>query len=212
MKKSIMIFALIILLLINIETLLKEYAGLFYINNATKGADAIIILGGGVHTRPEHAVKLYKDNYGKRVYVTNISASENAYPNIFKSDTELTFDIFEFENIPLIKIPNINDRYATSTFDEAHDVYNHFKDYENFHLIIVTDDFHSRRALYAFKKVFSNYKRKWIIEISAVDSKIYTQSNWWKTEKGLRKYLLEPIKFLFYFFNNKTTDYINKRN
>ena len=50
-------------------------------------------------------------------------------------------------------IPSKDDG-ATSTFDEAFDALSFAKENNWKRIIIVTDNFHTRRALHAFEKVF----------------------------------------------------------
>ena len=47
--------------------LLTAYAKFFTVSNATKGADAIVVLAGGITTRFPRAVGLYKQGYAKQI-------------------------------------------------------------------------------------------------------------------------------------------------
>jgi len=95
---------------------------------------------------------------------------------------------------------------ATSTFDEAYDL-RIFCEKENLkHLIIVTDSFHSRRALYAFKKVFQGSNI--IVEASAASNEVFSEENWWLSDRGIAAYLLEPIKLAVYLLSSKNVSFV----
>lgn len=185
------------------EKLLTSYAQLFTVNTATKGADAIFILGGNPKTRPAKAVELVKDGYTQKVFMTKIKDKALKYQELFVTEEQLTEKILKSEDLTLEIIPCIKEGGATSTFDEAYSLANYVKKYNLKHIIIVTDAFHTRRAQYAFKKVFELQSVNTKLEVAAAYNGVYLEDNWWKTEKGLRSYIIEPIKFFFYIFNSR---------
>jgi uncharacterized SAM-binding protein YcdF (DUF218 family) len=106
----------------------------------------------------------------------------------------------EFEVVPSPK------GGATSTFDEAYDLLALCSKEKLKNLIIVTDSFHTRRALYAFKKVF---RRSGItVEASAAPNEIFNEENWWQSDRGISAYLLEPIKFAVYILSSKNVSFV----
>ena len=74
------------------------------------------------------------------------------------------------------------------------------------HLIIVTDNSHTRRALYAFKKVFQGSAVR--IEAMGAPNHIYNEQNWWKTDSGISAYLLEGVKYIVYLLNDKNPSFV----
>ena len=95
---------------------------------------------------------------------------------------------------------------ATSTFDEAYDLLQ-FCEKENLkHLIIVTDSFHTRRALYAFRKVFQGSNIN--VEASAALNEVFSEEDWWRSDKGISVYILEPIKLFVYMFSSKNVSFV----
>lgn len=67
MMKKVFFYILIFLILIVFGIinyypfLLTTYAEFFTVNNATKGADAIVVLSGNIETRFPRAVQLFKE-------------------------------------------------------------------------------------------------------------------------------------------------------
>src|ERR1017187_4105285 len=55
--------------------LLRSAASLWIINDPLQHADAIVLLGGGLETRPFAAARLYRDGYAPRILVARPKAS-----------------------------------------------------------------------------------------------------------------------------------------
>ena len=196
------------LLLSQYETLLVEYANFFTVDNATKDAEAVIVvLSGGPATRIPKAIELYKSRYGKMLLLTTTPPINTELPIEFTTELLMAKKIVKTLNFqtPMRVVPSLKGG-ATSTFDEALDLLDFCNKEKIKHLILVTDAFHTRRALYAFEKIFSGNNIK--LEIAAAKNSVYDQSNWWKTERGLSQYLLEPIKFVVYLFSRENATFI----
>ena len=74
------------------------------------------------------------------------------------------------------------------------------------HIIIVTDSFHSRRAFFAFKKIFKSSNIK--VEVSAAPNEIFNEENWWFSDLGILSYVSEPIKFVAYLLYEQNASFI----
>ncbi len=86
---------------------------------------------------------------------------------------------------------------ATSTFDEAEDVLLYAKQKNWKHVIIVTDEFHTRRAYIAFHKVLKGSSV--VIEVAGAPNEVFNEFNWWKKDLGILCYLSELIKLPVYW-------------
>ena len=60
-------------------------------------------------------------------------------------------------------------------------------------IIIVTDNFHTRRALHAFEKVF--HGSGMVVQASGAENDVFSSENWWKSDRGILSYFSETIKF-----------------
>lgn len=181
--------------------LLTAYAAAFQIDNASKGADAIVILGGNVETRPDHAAKLVREGYASTLLLTTLRPMTSKHQTILRHETELAQEILATYNLKAKVIPSLKSG-ATSTFDEAYDLVAYMEEHPMKHVILVTDAFHTSRAHYAFSKIFEVMgKEDIVIEMAAAPNEIFDNSNWWRTERGLKAYILEPVKYLFYRFS-----------
>ena len=103
-------------------------------------------------------------------------------------------------------VPSRSGTGAVSTFDEAWDVLLFSQRNGYSRLIIVTDDFHTRRALYAFRKVFQGSGI--IIEAMGAPNAVFDAQNWWRSDAGLKAYLLEPMLFCVYLFTRANVEFL----
>ena len=207
-KVIISLIAILILMLSQYKLLLTGYARFFTIDNPAYGVNApIVVLAGGIVTRLPKALELYEKGYGKRVLLTSERRLNSRVAHLFPTDEQQAEKIAQALNIKVKfeVVPSLKGG-ATSTFDEAYDLLAFCSKEKLKHLIIVTDSFHTRRALYAFKKVFQGSGVN--VEASAALNEIYSEENWWHSDKGISAYLLEPIKLAVYMLSNKNVSFI----
>jgi uncharacterized SAM-binding protein YcdF (DUF218 family) len=210
MKRKIFIslIVMVILLLSQYKLLLTSYANFFTIDNSTHGVNApILILAGGAATRVPKALELIAKGYGNRLLLTTERPLNSKVAHLFSTNEQTAKRISQELNIQaeLEVVPSLKGG-ATSTLDEAHDLLAFCTKEKIKHLIIVTDAFHTRRALYAFKKVFQGSDIK--VEASAAPNEIFNEESWWHSDRGISAYLLEPVKFSVYILSSKNVSFI----
>ena len=197
------VFSTLILLLLvwsSKSFILTHYANFFFIDNASKEADAIIILSGGKVTRTPKGIELWEKKFAPLIFLTDEKQRISGYQHLEVSNLEFARRVARYsniDNIPWAIIPSISGG-ATSTFDEAEDSLIFARKQEWNHIIIVTDHFHSRRALHAFKKVFRKSGIK--VEVGAANNDIFDATNWWTSDRGISSIILETIKYPIYVF------------
>lgn len=209
MKRIVLVLVLCGLVVAGIQyqSILRAHARFFTVDNATPGADAILILGGNNLTRVPKALELYRDGYAPRLLLTTVKPIKRQFAHLLQDRREQAERIAshlsieaEFETLPSRK------EGATSTFDEAHDLLA-FSRQENLRrVIIVTDDFHTRRALLAFSKVLGDSPVA--IEAAAARNDIFNEDNWWRSDLGIGTYVVEPVKYLVYLFTDRNVEAI----
>ena len=205
-KRKIIIglIAILILLLSQYELLFTGYARFFTIDNPTYGVNAPIVLLSGGFLK---AFELYEKGYGKRLLLTterHLNAKvAHLFPTVKQKAEKIAqaLDIqAEFETVPSLK------GGANTIFDKAYDL-RFFCEKRNLkHLIIVAASFQSRRALYAFNKVFQGSGI--VVEVSAASNEVFNEENWWLSDRGIAAYLLEPIKFVVYLLSSKNVSFV----
>ena len=211
MKKWLIVFisitAIVATAIFQYHPILSNYAEFYTVNNATSGADAIVVLSGGNATRIPHALKLFSENYAPRLLLTDEKKRVMRFAHLFATNEEIAQAMIdELELIvPITTVPSLKGG-ATSTFDEAYDLITFSKTAGFKRLILVTDSFHTRRAYHAFKAVFSGSDIH--IEISAAKNDIFNESNWWLSDQGISAYVLESIKYPVYLLSSRNATFI----
>jgi len=203
MKQIIILIVTIAIFLLFLPQLLSGYAKLFSKEVLFESSDAIVILSGNPQTRANRAIELFKSHSFTKVYMTQ--TPKNAH-DIQKS---MLTKIMQTEGINFFVIPSLKNG-ATSTYDEAKDVALYAKKLDWKKVIIVTDEFHSARAYYAFKKVFNILESKTQIGIATAKNSIFNVDNWFKSDSGISAYILEALKFSVYFFKSSNLGFIEQ--
>ena len=193
------LFLTFVLAFIFRKPLLTGYAHLFSVHTATKGADALICLSGGKITRVPETLRLWNQGYAPSVYLTDEKKRNKEFSKLETSDLEFASEVVKRMelNATWQTIPSVGDG-ATSTFDEAEDVLAYGKDKGWKRIIIVTDEFHTRRARYAFEKIFDDSGIE--VEVAGAPNEVFSDDDWWQSDSGISCYFLETIKFPVYFF------------
>lgn len=169
-----------------------------------------MILSGNEQTRPDQAARLIQEGYSDRLYHTDQKQYNSKHRDILGHPFDKAQAILATYNLSADIIPSIKEG-ATSTFDEAYDLVAFLRAHPMKHIILVTDTFHTARAHYAFRKVLDQHDHTDLrIEMSAAPNDIFDENNWWKSEKGITAYILEPFKYLFYLFNTSNATIIQE--
>ena len=189
------------------RSILTAYAKFFTVNNATPGADVIVVLSGGKDTRIPHALKLFEEGYAPEILLTDEKKRNFRFAHLFPTNEMIAQTMIE-ELEMSVPVSTIRSQKggATSTFDEAYDLLKLSEKKRYGHLILVTDAFHTRRAYHAFQTVFEDTEIK--IEMSASSNEIFNVNNWWTSDQGISAYVLESIKYPVYLLSSRNVTFI----
>ena len=189
------------------RSILTAYAKFFTVNNATPGADVIVVLSGGKDTRIPHALKLFEEGYAPEILLTDEKKRNFRFAHLFPTNEMIAQTMIE-ELEMSVPVSTIRSQKggATSTFDEAYDLLKLSEKKRYGHLILVTDAFHTRRAYHAFQTVFEDIEIK--IEMSAASNEIFNVNNWWTSDQGISAYVLESIKYPVYLLSSRNVTFI----
>ena len=103
------------------------------------------------------------------------------------------------ENIPSNNI--LLEDKSTSTLEEAKYSLGILKKYNIKSIILITNDYHSRRAYNVFEKIYKNSGIK-IISCPAKSKEINIKE-WWKDNYSSEIYFMEILKTIWYFVKHK---------
>ncbi len=212
MKKFLISVTVVILiifvLLTQYQFLLTRYALFFRVTNASKGADALVVLAGGIVTRLPCAITLYQQGYAPRIILTQTRHPNPKLKHLWDNEWNIAPVIVKELNVTvnLIYLTSLKKGGVTSTFDEAYDIKDYSLKHHFKHLIIVTDANHTRRALYAFEKVMKGTGVR--LEAMGAENDVFNETNWWQSDQGLSAYFMEGVKYIVYHLSDKNLSFI----
>jgi uncharacterized SAM-binding protein YcdF (DUF218 family) len=178
--------------------ILTLYAHLFTLQNAEKGADAIICLSGSRQTRNPESLRLWNQGYAQRLFVTEVKPQNKEFNPLELSHLEFAHEVARLMKLEAKweLLPSLAGG-ATSTFDEAEDALAYGQRANWKRIIIVTDEFHTRRAHLAFSKVFAGSGLD--VQVAGAPNEVFAVDDWWKSDRGILAYLGETIKYPVYW-------------
>lgn len=154
-------------------------------------ADAIVVLGGGSGSREELAVALFEKGYASAL----VSSGEAPrLPGFTQSFAQLSADYMVSLGAPreaMILFPD-----TTSTRDEALACLQLAREKGLDTLLVITDNYHTRRARLTFRKVFADSGVR--IVLVGAEPEWFSVNAWWTQERSLQAVLEEYLKLVLY--------------
>ncbi len=192
MKKRIFLIALfgvLVALFLLRRPLLTAIAEFLIVPDRPRKADVIIVLSGDASGgRVVKGVELFKKGYAKKIIMSGGKLQWNTYePEIMKNHA-IHLGMAE-GNIVIITQGGSTNNQATklTLFMQEHGLRS---------ALLVTSDFHSRRARYIFKKKF--LKEGLDLQICTSHSKEFNPSEWWTNTNSAETVFYEYTKLIWY--------------
>jgi uncharacterized SAM-binding protein YcdF (DUF218 family) len=161
-------------------------------------ADILFLLNGEESTRSFRAATLYHAGLAQNVV---IASEESISRSTFcrKCTTARTSESFLREfGVPASSIVEVRTPGGVkSTFDEANVCFAYVRRLPAIRrIIVVTSEFHSRRARWIFRRVFSGSPVQ--IRVAATPNRRYSERTWWRRRDGQLGVSREYLKFAYY--------------
>ena len=115
-------------------------------------ADAIMVLGGGLPRRPIEAARLYRAGLAPRVLYSDVTTNQLAQLGMDKPETTLTREVLIQQGVPESALQCVG-HGVSSTYLESLAVRDWVRQAGAKSVIIPTDEFHTRRVRWVFRKV-----------------------------------------------------------
>jgi uncharacterized SAM-binding protein YcdF (DUF218 family) len=178
------------------EALLRSAADLWIVSDPITPADAVVILGGGLNTRPFEAADLYSKRLVKKVLLSEVEDTRSVGIGALPGHTELNRKILLRLGVPDSAIETFGIANK-NTWDEAVALKVWADRNAVSVLIIPTEIFTARRVRWTFRREFAGTGIR--IEVPSFDPQtVYTRAEWWKTEDGVLTFQNEVLKYLYY--------------
>jgi uncharacterized SAM-binding protein YcdF (DUF218 family) len=176
-------------------------ARLLIVREPMTQVDAIVVLSGSAtfRERMQHAAALYSEGRAQRIILTNdnlksgwsSAAQRNPYYHELAKE-ELVRAGVPAQNIEIIMVPIVG------THDEALKLKEYCEKHGIRSIVVVTSAYHSRRALWTFRRIFEGTGKQ--IGIDPADAGIETPApaTWWLHRTGWEMVPTEYVKMMVY--------------
>jgi uncharacterized SAM-binding protein YcdF (DUF218 family) len=177
------------------EHLLRVAAALWIVSDPVTRADAIVVLGGGLETRPFAAAELWRRGLADKILISQGSEERAVSIGVVPSHTELNREILLKLGIPAGVVETFGTA-SRNTRDEALALRKWAELNGTSVFIIPSEIFSARRVRWIFRHEFSGTGV--LIEVPSIESPEYTRWDWWKTEPGVIAFQTEFMKYIYY--------------
>jgi uncharacterized SAM-binding protein YcdF (DUF218 family) len=186
---SLLFLVLIVAALYVVRYPLLRAAGEFWVvEDPPQAADAIVILGDDnfYADRAERAAELYRAGWAPRI------VASGRYLRPYLSVAELMQRDLTLRGIPPAAIVPFPQR-AENTREEAAELAKLFSQQGWHRILLVTSNYHTRRARYICERLFPAGTQ---LFIQAARDTVYDPGAWWKTRIGVRTFAKESLGML----------------
>jgi len=163
-------------------------AGRMLVEDAPQPADLILVLAGETNHRPARALQLLHQGYGRRVLI-DVPADAKIY-----DVTQLELADRYIHNLPDSASVRLCSVHGLSTRDETQDVKKCLTAEDGTRILIVTSDFHTRRAL----SIFRHQLRDKSFSIAASHDPAEFGTRWWTHREWAKTCAYEWVRTLWW--------------
>jgi DUF218 domain-containing protein len=162
-------------------------SGRFLVVNQPRKSEVMVVLAGETNRRPARGLELLDQGYASRM-ILDVPADSKIY-----QWNEVEIARKYVEGLPQAGSITICPIYAHSTRDEAQDVSRCLQGSGARRILLVTSDFHTRRALSIFNRVLpADYS-----VAAAFDPREFGVQ-WWRHREWAKTNLVEYTKFVWW--------------
>jgi uncharacterized SAM-binding protein YcdF (DUF218 family) len=177
------------------EPVLVGAAELWIVSDPVSRANAVVVLGGGLETRPFAAAELWRRGLADKILVSHGLEERAVSIGASLPHSELNREVLLKLGVPAGVIETFGTT-SRNTRDEAVALREWAKRNVASAFIIPSEIFSARRVRWIFRHEFSDTGVR--IEVPSFESPEYTRWDWWKTERGLITFQNEFLKYIYY--------------
>jgi hypothetical protein len=179
---------LVFLLLGGLLIALAARAGDFLVVDVPLHSDVILVLAGETDRRPQRAVELLAQGYGRRVLL-DVPTNAKIY-----EFTQIQLAQEYIQHLPQPALITICPIDGLSTKDESKDAEKCLASEGGKSVLIVTSDFHTRRALSIFRREVPGYD----YSVAAARDEAQFGAKWWTHRQWAKTLLDECLKLVWW--------------
>jgi hypothetical protein len=163
-------------------------AGGFLVLDAPRKSDVILVLAGETNRRPERARQLLSQGYGRRI-VLDVPAENKIY-----EFTQLQLAQKYAQDLPEAASISVCPIEGLSTKDESRDAEKCIANAGGGSVLIVTSDFHTRRALSVFRREAPGHE----YSVSAARDDAQFGVRWWTHRQWAKMFVGEWLRLIWW--------------
>jgi hypothetical protein len=188
MKRQNKWWLIAVALLLCLAVLAAAKAGGFLVLEDPRPSDVILVLAGETDKRPERALQLLAQGYGRRI-VMDVPAETKIY-----DFTQMHLAQQYVEHLPQPALVTVCPIVGLSTKDESKDAEKCLKHAGARTVLLVTSDFHTRRALSVFQREIRGH------DYSVAGSHDAEQfgERWWTHRQWAKTFVNEWTRLLWW--------------
>lgn len=190
--------AALVLLFVFRFPVMTAAARLWIVDEPLEKADAVVVLGGGLDSRPFFAAELHQRGLVPVVLIADVRKGPATQLGLTLPETEVTAGILRKSGVPDSAIARFGSG-VSSTKEEAAGLRDWLKQHPVKRIIIPTDPFHSRRVRFAFRRELKDLPVE--VAIASIPNKRYDPLQWWKSEEATVSFQNEIVKLVFYWLH-----------
>jgi uncharacterized SAM-binding protein YcdF (DUF218 family) len=179
---------LVLLALIVVLVALARRAGHFLVLDEPQESDAIVVLAGDTRVRPAHALALLRQGMAPRVLL-DVETRDVIYDQHLTEIAQRYVDgLGEANHVSVCPIEGF------STLAESDDARRCLQSLGAHRVLIVTSDFHTRRALMIFRHHLPQYQ----FSVAAASNPLQFGEAWWTNREWAKTTFDEWLKMLWW--------------
>jgi hypothetical protein len=167
---------------------LAAKAGSFLVVDAPRPSDVILVLAGETNRRPQRGLQLLAQGYGRRV-VLDVPTREKLY-----EFTQIQLAEKYVQDLPQGAAVSVCPIDGLSTKDESKDAEKCLAREGGKSVLIVTSDFHTRRALNIFEREVPRYE----YSVAAARNGEQFGARWWTHRQWAKTFVDEWLRLLWW--------------
>ncbi len=172
-------------------------SGLVSADGENANCDALVVMNGNISTRPYRAYELYQQN-PVPILIARLADTQEVQLGVIPNYSQATADLLIMLGVAKQHVCVIEtDRWVAGTWSEAVVLCERIRQQKYQDVCIVTDVFHSKRALRMFANVMASDGVTFVTASSRYSQNLRAQ--WWCSEYGIVQVVVEYLKTLHYW-------------
>jgi hypothetical protein len=178
----------IAILLIGSAIFLALKAGSFLVVNSPQLSDVILVLAGETDHRPHRALDLLAQHYGKRI-ILDVPTNATIY-----EFTQIELAKKYIQDLPQASLMSVCPIDGLSTKDESKDAEKCLRQQQPKKVLIVTSDFHTRRAVDVFRREVPEFE----YSVAGAQNSEAFGEQWWSHRQWAKTFVDEWLRLLWW--------------